>query len=206
MKILVLATDDALNEFVLNNPVTEIIRAENMDAFLNNKDADAYFNLMGNAAENDYSFTKKSVFINSVSTTLKKMNAAENIYRINGWNSFIKRNSWEVAGNMNEEGLAVLNSINKQAVVVPDEPGFIAASIISMIINEAYCTVEEGTATREDIDLAMKLGTNYPFGPFEWGKRIGLSNICALLEAVRRDSGDDRYKICPLLINEAQLS
>ena len=201
MKILVLATDDALNEFVLNNPVTEIIRAENMDAFLNNKDADAYFNLMGNAAENDYSFTKKSVFINSVSTTLKKMNAAENIYRINGWNSFIKRNSWEVAGNMNEEGLAVLNSINKQAVVVPDEPGFIAARIISMIINEAYFAKAENVSTEKEIDIAMKLGTNYPFGPFEWSRLIGLKNIYTLLKILSKN--DDRYKPSSLLEQEA---
>ena len=201
MKILVLATDDALNEFVLNNPVTEIIRAENMDAFLNNKDADAYFNLMGNAAENDYSFTKKSVFINSVSRTLKKMNAAENIYRINGWNSFIKRNSWEVAGNMNEEGLAVLNSINKQAVVVPDEPGFIAARIISMIINEAYFAKTENVSTEKEIDIAMKLGTNYPFGPFEWSRLIGLKNIYTLLKILSKN--DDRYKPSSLLEQEA---
>ena len=201
MKILVLATDDALNEFVLNNPVTEIIRAENMDAFLNNKDADAYFNLMGNAAENDYSFTKKSVFINSVSRTLKKMNAAENIYRINGWNSFIKRNSWEVAGNMNEEGLAVLNSINKQAVVVPDEPGFIAARIISMIINEAYFAKAENVSTEKEIDIAMKLGTNYPFGPFEWSRLIGLKNIYTLLKILSKN--DDRYKPSSLLEQEA---
>ena len=201
MKILVLATDDAWNEFVLNNPVTEIIRAENMDAFLNNKDADAYFNLMGNASENDYSFTKKSVFINSVSTTLKKMNAAENIYRINGWNSFIKRNSWEVAGNMNEEGLAVLNSINKQAVVVPDEPGFIAARIISMIINEAYFAKAENVSTEKEIDIAMKLGTNYPFGPFEWSRLIGLKNIYTLLKILSEN--DDRYKPSSLLEQEA---
>ena len=93
MKILVLATDDAWNELILNAPAVEWIRAENIDSFMNNKDVDAYFNLAGNASENNYSFIKKPLFINSVSTTLKKMDATENIYRINGWNSFIKRNS-----------------------------------------------------------------------------------------------------------------
>ena len=50
-----------------------------------------------------------------------------------------------------------------------------------MIINEAYYTVQEGTASREDIDLGMKLGTNYPMGPFEWSQAWGLNNIYELL-------------------------
>ena len=201
MKILVLATDDAWNELILNATAVEWIRAENIDSFMNNKDVDAYFNLAGNASENNYSFIKKPLFINSVSTTLKKMDATENIYRINGWNSFIKRNSWEVAGKLNETGRAVLSSINKHAVVVPDEPGFIAARIISMIINEGYFAKAENVSTEKEIDIAMKLGTNYPFGPFEWAKLIGLKNIYALLKILSED--DDRYKPASLLEQEA---
>jgi 3-hydroxybutyryl-CoA dehydrogenase len=71
-----------------------------------------------------------------------------------------------------------------------------------MIINEAYYTVQEGTATRADIDLAMKLGTNYPYGPFEWCERIGLEHVYHLLEAVYDDTKDERYKIAPLLKKE----
>ena len=72
-----------------------------------------------------------------------------------------------------------------------------------MIINEAYYTVEEGTATREDVDMAMKLGTNYPFGPFEWCERIGSKNVCGLLDAVYEDTKDERYSICRLLRDES---
>ena len=75
----------------------------------------------------------------------------------------------------------------------------VSPRVICMIINEAYFTFEEGTASREDIDLAMKLGTNYPFGPFEWADKIGLANVCKLLKAVYEDTGDARYKLCPLL-------
>jgi 3-hydroxybutyryl-CoA dehydrogenase len=71
-----------------------------------------------------------------------------------------------------------------------------------MIINEAYYTVQEGTASREDIDLAMKLGTNYPYGPFEWCQRIGIKYIFELLTAVYEDTKDERYRICPLLKKE----
>ena len=51
-----------------------------------------------------------------------------------------------------------------------------------MIINEAYFTWEAGTSTKEEIDIAMKLGTGYPYGPFEWGEKIGLSRDCGIVE------------------------
>ena len=70
-------------------------------------------------------------------------------------------------------------------------------------INEAFYTVEEGTAIEQDIDQAMKLGTNYPAGPFEMASTIGLPNICKLLSALERSTGDSRYKICPLLRKQA---
>jgi 3-hydroxybutyryl-CoA dehydrogenase len=72
-----------------------------------------------------------------------------------------------------------------------------------MIINEAYYTVEEGTATRADVDLAMKLGTNYPYGPFEWSQKIGLGSVYDVLLAVYEATHDERYLICPLLKQEA---
>jgi 3-hydroxybutyryl-CoA dehydrogenase len=71
-----------------------------------------------------------------------------------------------------------------------------------MIINEAFYTVQEGTATRQDIDLAMKLGTNYPYGPFEWCERIGIRHVYELLQAMYDDTRDERYKVCPLLKKE----
>ena len=68
-----------------------------------------------------------------------------------------------------------------------------------MIINEACYTLQEGTASIPDIDLGMKLGTSFPYGPFEWADRIGLEDIYTTLEAVYDDTKDERYKICPLL-------
>lgn len=86
--------------------------------------------------------------------------------------------------------------------LVEDRVGLVTPRVICMIINEAYFTVQERTATREDIDMAMKLGTSYPFGPFEWANKIGIKNVYKLLEAVYEDTKDDRYKICPLLKKE----
>ena len=65
--------------------------------------------------------------------------------------------------------------------------------------NEASFALGERIARREDIDTAMTLGTNYPFGPFEWGKKIGFEQIRAVLEGLRREFGEERYRTAPLL-------
>ena len=97
----------------------------------------------------------------------------------------------------------VCDQLKTNFEVVADRVGLVTPRVICMIINEAYYTLEEGTATREDIELAMKLGTNYPYGPFEWATLIGLKNVCGLLEAVGKDTNDRRYRICPLLLKES---
>jgi 3-hydroxybutyryl-CoA dehydrogenase len=94
--------------------------------------------------------------------------------------------------------------LKTECKVVKDQTGLVSARIICMIINEAYCAVEEDTASRSDIDIAMKLGTNYPYGPFEWAQRIGTKNVCKLLDAVHSETGDVRYQACDLLRREAQ--
>ena len=93
----------------------------------------------------------------------------------------------------------VCKALETEYLVVEDRVGFVTPRIICMIINEACYTLQEGTASVRDIDLGMKLGTNYPFGPFEWGDKLGLKNVYEILEAVYNDTKDERYKICPLL-------
>jgi 3-hydroxybutyryl-CoA dehydrogenase len=80
--------------------------------------------------------------------------------------------------------------------------GMVTPRVICMIINEAYFTAEEGTASREDIDISMKLGTNYPMGPFEWSKKIGIRHVYEVLHAVYEHTGNERYKVCSLLQQE----
>ena len=77
------------------------------------------------------------------------------------------------------EAEKILSLLNRKPEWVPDVKGFISSRIVSMIINEAYFALEENVSTKEEIDIAMKLGTNYPYGPFEWSKKIGLKNIAA---------------------------
>ena len=97
----------------------------------------------------------------------------------------------------------ICKKLNTEFQIVEDRVGLVTPRVICMIINEAYYTVEEGTATREDIDLAMKLGTNYPSGPFEWAQKIGVRNVYEVLSAVYEDTKDERYKICSLLRKES---
>jgi 3-hydroxybutyryl-CoA dehydrogenase len=164
-------------------------------------DADGYFNLNENACNENYSHLKKPIFINAVSNTLKESNHPTNVVRMNGWNGFIQRNLWELAGNISQQHIDILNAIDKSYAVTPDEPGFIAPRILSMIINEAYFAKEQNVSTETEIDTAMKLGTNYPKGPFEWKTEIGITNILMLLENLSKS--DNRYQPSLLLTNEA---
>jgi 3-hydroxybutyryl-CoA dehydrogenase len=77
----------------------------------------------------------------------------------------------------------------------------VSGKIISMIVNEAYFALEDEVSTKEEIDIAMKSGTNYPYGPFEWSKKIGLNNIYTLLQKL--STTDKRYTPSSLLIKEA---
>ncbi len=127
------------------------------------------------------------------------------VFGFNGFPTFINRSLLECS-LLHESDKPQLEDLAKRLgtdyELVEDRVGMVTPRIIFMIINEAYFTVQEGTATREDIDLGMKLGTNYPFGPFEWSQQIGLENVVELLEAIYEDTKDERYKICPILKKE----
>ena len=143
------------------------------------------------------------VIINSVSKTLKELNAPANVLRINGWNGFLARNKWEIAGPLNQAVEGILTTLGKQLIPVPDEPGFVSARVIAMIINEAYFALEDQISTKEEIDIAMKLGTNYSYGPFEWGDKIGIGRIYTLLKQLSAD--DIKYNPARLLKEAAAI-
>jgi 3-hydroxybutyryl-CoA dehydrogenase len=82
-------------------------------------------------------------------------------------------------------------------VFVKDQPGFVAARVISMIVNEAFFAFGENISTIEEIDKAMKLGTSYPKGPFEWAEKIGVDKIYLLLRKLAEK--EERYLPAPAL-------
>jgi 3-hydroxybutyryl-CoA dehydrogenase len=93
----------------------------------------------------------------------------------------------------------LFRSLGKETLRVKDAAGLTFPRILSLIINEAARALEEGVAHADEIDVAMRLGVNYPQGPLRWADEIGLDEVLAVLEALRRETGDDRYRPAPLL-------
>lgn len=148
-------------------------------------------------------FQTPLVLINDVSTPLHTLDADDRFARINGWNTFLQRPLAELVAPpaSRETATAWCTAAGKTPEWLEDVPGMPSARIVSMIINEAYLALEEGVSTREAIDTAMRLGTNYPLGPFEWAASIGLKPVCRLLEILTREN--PLYSIAPLLKKEA---
>jgi 3-hydroxybutyryl-CoA dehydrogenase len=84
--------------------------------------------------------------------------------------------------------------------------GFTYPRVISMIINEAFFSLEDNLARPKDIDTAMKFGVNYPMGPFDWANLIGHKNVLMLLETLYHVTKDQRYRPSTKLRFEATIS
>ncbi|HRZ90417.1 MAG TPA: 3-hydroxyacyl-CoA dehydrogenase NAD-binding domain-containing protein, partial [Spirochaetia bacterium] len=90
--------------------------------------------------------------------------------------------------------------VGKESAVVQDYPGFIVNRILVPMLNEAAYAVYENLATPEDIDKAMKLGTNQPMGPLTLADFIGLDTCLAILRVLYEGLGNPKYAPCPLLV------
>jgi 3-hydroxybutyryl-CoA dehydrogenase len=83
----------------------------------------------------------------------------------------------------------LFESIGKRVVLVGDSPGLFLGRTIGSIVNEAVCAVQDEVATPDDIDLAMRLGTNYPLGPIAWGREIGGDRVVRILQRLAGAEG-----------------
>lgn len=202
MKTVVVAPDELWEELSTTLNHLEFVRVNSVGDFSNFGSEDVFFNLCQGAEKVPYNNTDGLLFINSQIITLKESNQPSNVFRLNCWNGFLKRNVWEIAGVVNDTLSDYLLSINKEFIATPDLPGFVSSRIISMIINEAYFSLAEGVSTKHQIDVAMKLGTNYPRGPFEWSEEIGLKNVLSLLQTLSNE--DVSYQPAPLLLKESE--
>ena len=160
----------------------------------------------------DYVCNEKTIFLfSALNVTIEgAFHAAKltpmslKIIGINALPTMIDRETMEYTNPLNVENVeAIFNQLGYQKhTQVDSRVGMVTPRIISMIINEAFYTVQEGTANQADIDTAMKLGVNYPKGPFEFLDLIGVENIYSLLQALYEDTQEERYKICAALKKE----
>lgn len=90
-------------------------------------------------------------------------------------------------------------SLGKTPVEVAEGPGFVVNRILIPMINEACFIYQEGLASVEDIDTAMKLGANHPMGPLALGDLIGLDIVLDVMEVLYTETGDPKYRPCTLL-------
>lgn len=169
--------------------------------------ANCYIDLLFDGTEKRISFlqeiTSSLTIVNSVNKTCNHL--PENFIRINGWSTFLSRPLIEAAcinETLKAEADIIFSFFNKTIEWVPDIVGFISPRVISMIINEAYFTLQDKVTGKEEIDIAMKLGTRYPFGPFEWSKKIGIKNVYVLLSNL--SATHKRYEPSELLKQEAE--
>lgn len=138
------------------------------------------------------------IAVNEVTGTCSQLPAT--FIRYNGWSGFSRKPVIEMAtasGQVPELAQYIANQFGTTCVAVPDQPGLVRPRIISMIINEAYHALGDAVGSIADIDIAMKTGTNYPYGPFEWARKIGLDKILGLLETL--SVTDSKYRPAPEL-------
>lgn len=204
MQIIVLA--DAVQQAALqdNTPLADVVWVKDAEAFLQYKNADAFIDLeFINDEKRKVLLTQllpALVIVNSVTDTLQ--NIHPDFIRINAWPTFLNSSLLEgfCADEQRPRAGKVLALFAKKVHWLPDEPGFVTARVISMIINEAFLSLAEGVSTKEEINTAMKLGTAYPHGPFEWAEKIGVQNVVTLLQELCKTEG--RYVPAELLVQE----
>jgi 3-hydroxybutyryl-CoA dehydrogenase len=92
----------------------------------------------------------------------------------------------------------VSERMGKETVVVNEFPGFVTSRISAMVGNEAFYMLQEGVGTPEEIDKAIRLGLNYPMGPFELGDLVGLDARLNNLKYLHKTLGE-KFRPCPLL-------
>ncbi len=151
------------------------------------------------------SIIKQPVLVNAVIETSESL--PKNAVRFNGWYGFMLHNKIEVASKQTllvEEIDAMLKMIDLKLLLAPDEPGMLTARVVAMIINEAYFGLGDGISSKTAIDTAMKLGTNYPFGPFEWSELIGLKKVYQLLSKLAETI--HRYAVAPAMEEELKIT
>ena len=94
---------------------------------------------------------------------------------------------------------AWLAALGFSPLPLADAPGLVVARTVAMLVNEAADAVQQGVCSPEAADAAMKLGVNYPQGPFEWLARWSAAEVLAMLAALDAHYRGERYRASPWL-------
>lgn len=210
MNVLVLANDWQKGE-LLSLPINNVMRIKWIKAIADinaDESFDACIDLLFDNNPRKIEWLKNLcaastgqfplIIINAVNIPLKDIQ--QDFVRINAWNTFLKRPVIEAAALnsiLKPKAEELFSNLGRKTEWVPDITGFITPRVVASIINEAFFALEEKVSTEEEIDTAMKTGTNYPYGPFEWSKKIGLQHIYSLLTALSKEQ--NRYRPSALL-------
>jgi 3-hydroxybutyryl-CoA dehydrogenase len=145
------------------------------------------------------SVQNRIVLVNAVCTPSEML--PKHFVRFNGWDGFLSQPSLEIAGNDEAviKAKELLTAVGITSIVSADELGMIGPRVVSMIINEAYFALAENISSQAEINTAMKLGTNYPYGPFEWCELIGFKKVSTLLKGLAKIN--ERYSLAPAFEN-----
>lgn len=143
----------------------------------------------------------------SLSTTASAAAIArpERVVGYGGIPSVLERQLLEVAPGLRtsqdawQRAARFIQSLGCDVEVIHDGPGLVAPRIIACLANEAAFALQEGIADARGIDTCMRLGVGYPNGPLEWADAIGPDMILRILEGLHQQTGEDRYRPCPLL-------
>ncbi|HYV91568.1 MAG TPA: 3-hydroxyacyl-CoA dehydrogenase family protein [Chitinophagales bacterium] len=212
MKIFATGDERRMDELKLklgNEISTGAIIKENNSVL---KSYDVIFDLNAdekNAALDQYTLLEnKLVIVCAVKKSLSmlmgeaKKEVKSHVVGMNLLPTFINRGKLETSFLRREDKPSLekfSGDVKTDFLEVEDHVGMVTPRVICMIINEACFSLQEGVASITDIDKAMKLGTNYPYGPFEWCDRIGVKDVYETLNAIWNDTHDERYEICSLL-------
>ncbi len=205
MTIGIIATA-ALRETLEKQGLTADIRIDWMDQPRPLTGADAIIDFLNRQDTYPAEWTYNSsipLFINKVEEVIE--NPSAHFIRFNGWPGCWERPLLEAScatADIKLKAEQVMAFLGKKISWVNDIPGFLTARVIAGIINEAYFTLGEGVSTKEAIDTAMKLGTNYPYGPFEWTQKIGAARIVKLITHLSKEGPQDQP--APLLLKDAE--
>jgi len=200
MNVLVWGDEVRVSSLQKAFPEAVFTKAEDWGKWISGDGADVLINLADDALGQNYSDLKTPAFLHGVSGKNSDHNIPETALRINGWAGFTERKVWECAGRVSDVHRELAGRMGVELVPVPDEPGLIAGRVVAMIINEAYFALGESVSSKPDIDVAMRLGTNYPYGPFEWAELIGPARVLELLNVL--SSTDPRYTPSSQLVRE----